>query len=195
MITDKIPIYDSYLFLQELLYASEGGIPKLYIVSPWIKSLRYYLKSAGIILSLYRETLPDNLRTEDFIELLSQKNTETDFVIITSPIDKNKYETIYDIIDELEFLIEMANLGSDIYFWPHHKKYFLTTFGVITGSANYTPSGRYFSEENTFFFDSSSAEYSECLTDIEVLVAKSKSYEDKTIPFLREILKKYKCEF
>mgnify|MGYP001051706895 CR=1 FL=1 len=191
LITDRIPLFDFYLFVQEYLYA-DSNVPKVYIISPLVKSLNYYVKASGLFTSIFGETLPDQLRTEHLVEMLLRKNASSDIRIVTRLPTERKYERLFDVINELEFLISLVERGVRVYFFEHHKKYLLTNFGVVTGSANYTPSGRYLTPESTFFFDAGDPTYKECQEDIDALIKKADFKGEKTMAFLQENLREFK---
>ena len=130
----------------------------------------------------------DQLKTEDLADMLFHKNGKTDMKVITKSPSQYKYENMSDMVGELDFLIELARIGVKVYFYEHHKKYFLTNHGVITGSANYTPSGRYLNPESTFFFSAKEPTYKECLQDIKDALNKSEYKGDATVSFLKEKL-------
>jgi len=65
--------------------------------------------------------------------------------IVTRLPTEKKYEKLFDLINEIEFLVDLVRKGVKIYFLEHHKKYLLANFSIVTGSANYRPSGRYLS--------------------------------------------------
>lgn len=193
LITDKIPVFDLYLFLQELLYAETGKIPKVWIVSPWIKNLTYYVKASGLFTSIHWDSLGDQLTTLDFFRLYS-KSKSPDIRIVTVAPSKTKYETRLDMLDELRFLVSAVNLGAKVYFYEHHKKYLLTNFGVVAGGTNYTQSGRYFKPEASFYFETKDPEYQQCCDDVQDVIKKSQSRGDETLPFLQETLRKFELD-
>jgi len=192
LITERIALFDIYQFTQELIGA-EVRTPKVIIVSPLIKSINYYVKASGVFSSIHGESLGDQLKTEDFVDMLFRSNKETDMKIVTKSPSRYKYENLFYTVNELEFLIAVAQGGAKLYFFGHHKKYFLTNFGVITGSANYTPSGRYLNPESTFFFSVNEPTYKECLQDIGFLLNKSEYKGKDTIPFLQQKLEEFKA--
>jgi len=192
LITERIALFDIYQFMHELIGA-EVQTPKVIIVSPLIKSINYYVKASGIFSSIYGESLGDQLKTEDFVDMLFRSNRETDMKIVTKSPSRYKYENLFDMVNELEFLLALAQRGAQLYFFEHHKKYFLTNFGVITGSANYTPSGRYLNPESTFFFSANEPTYKECLRDIKDVLKKSEYKGKDTISFLQQKLEKFKA--
>lgn len=191
LITERIALFDIYQFTQELIGA-EVRTPKIIIVSPLIKSINYYVKASGVFSSIYGESLGDQLKTEDFVGMLFRKNSGTDMNIVTKSSSQYKYDNLFDMVNELEFLISLVQRGAKLYFYKHHKKYFLTSFGVITGSANYTPSGRYLNPESTFFFGVNEPTYKECLQDIEKVLRKAEHKGKHTIPYLQENLERFK---